>query len=102
MKVFISLLLLTLGIQAFGQKRDTVLITAGSKALQTQLLANYNSSYDFFSVKDGVETLIGGLDDSFQVFSGKKQALRVCKIKFGPNSILDSGLCELRGLAPIY
>lgn len=101
MKVLTSLLL-TIGIQAFGHQKDTILITAGSKELQTQLLTSYNSSYEFFTMKDGVETLIGGLDDSFQVFSTRKQALRVCKIKFGPNSILDSGLCELRGLAPVY
>jgi hypothetical protein len=102
MKIITALFLTALGLQTFSQKKDTLLIVAGSKHLQPHLLKDYISSYDFFSVKDGAETLIGSLDDQFQIMPKKKQALRVCKIKFGNNSILDSGLCELRGLSPIY
>lgn len=94
--------MLLLGLNSLAQKKDTILITAGSNRLQSQLLKSYSASYDFYSLRNGVETLVGSLEDQFQVLSSKKQGLRICKIKFGENSILDSGLCELKGLSPIY
>ena len=94
--------MLLLTFHSLAQKKDTVLITAGSNRLQSHLLKDYTASYDFFSVRNGVETLVGSLEDLFQILPAKKQALRICKIKFGENTILDSGLCELKGLTPIY
>ncbi len=104
MKTIVYLVLLLSALPSFSQKKDTVLILAGSKILKSNLLRDYKGSYDFFNSKDGVETLVGSLEDHFQIFTKNKEpmALRVCKITFGANSILDSGLCRLQGLAPIY
>jgi len=94
--------ILLLAFHSFAQKKDTILITAGSNRLQSHLLKNYTSSYDFFSVRDGIEKRVGEIAVNFQVFPEKNQALLVCNIKFGENVILDSGLCTLKGLSPIY
>lgn len=89
---------------AYCQHNDTVLILPGSKFLQSDQLKDYTMKYDFVSYKAGVETVVGGLEDNFKIVTGnkEKQALRVCNISFGPNKILDSGLCFLQGLKPIY
>src|SRR5258708_40053492 len=104
MKTIVYLVLLLSALPSFSQKKDTVLILAGSKILKSNLLRDYKGSYDFFNSKDGVETLVGSLEDHFQIFTKNKEpmALRDCKITFGTNSIIDSGLCRLQGLAPIY
>lgn len=88
----------------FAQKRDTILLIAGHKLIQGGRLKNYKINYEFFSLKDGKEVKTGSLDDQLTVFAQNtnKYALRVCKISFGSNSILDSGLCYLNGLIPIY
>jgi hypothetical protein len=102
MKLQIAAPLLLLAFYSFSQKKDTVLITAGNTRLQSYLLKDYIASYDFFSIKEGVETRVGDIAINFQVFPKKNQALLVCNIKFGSNTILDSGLCVLKGLSPIY
>lgn len=102
MKLSIAAPMLLLVAHSFAQKKDTLLILAGSNRLQSHLLKDYTASYDFFSVKDGQETRVGDIAINFQVFPKKNQALLVCNIKFGTNVILDSGLCNLKGLSPIY
>jgi len=102
MKLSIAVPMLLLAIHSFAQKKDTVLITAGNNSLQSHLLKDYTASYDFFSVKDGLETRVGDIAINFQVLPEKNQALLICNIKFGNNTILDSGLCALKGLSPIY
>jgi len=89
---------------AFGQRKDTVTITPGQQFLITSQLSNYTTSYELFSLRDGKEKKVGELEDNFQITSahGDKQGLRICKITIGPNSILDSGLCLLTGLKPVY
>lgn len=101
MRLLAALLLLSLG-NSFAQKKDTILILPGSKVLQSERLKDYTASYEFFSIKDGEEKLVGSLEDRFEVSNKKKLGLRICKISFGPNQILDSGLCELQGLKPVY
>ncbi len=106
MKIFWALgffVMLTSG-NSYSQVRDTILLVPEGKFLQTDHLTDYNGKYDFIRIKDGTETIIGGLEDNFFI-SGKgkeKQGLRICNIIFGTNSILDSGLCNLSGLKPIY
>lgn len=102
MKLQLTAFILFFAVHSFAQKKDTVLITAGSNRLQSHVLKDYDASYDFFRIKDGVETRVGDIAIHFQVFPQKNQALLVAKIKFGENSILDSGLCQLKGLSPIY
>ncbi len=99
-----ALIFLFLTCQLAAQKKDTVLFVPGANQLQSLLLSDYTNKYDFFSVKDGAETLTGSLEDNFTTYgTGKnKQALRTCRIVFGTNTILDSGLCELNGLKPVY
>lgn len=94
--------LLSLTFPGISQKKDTVLIRPGSSDLKSTRLQNYTSSYDMFSYKDGEEKLVGSLEDHFSINKKAKQGLRVCKITFGANNILDSGLCILKGLTPIY
>lgn len=98
------MLALLLQLVTNAQHVDTILIVPGSDLLQTTLLQNNQQKYDFISFKSGVETIVGGLEENLHVIiSGKdKQLLRVCNITFGTNKILDSGLCLLRGLKPIY
>ena len=96
------ILLLSLAFPGVSQKKDTVLILPGSNALQSNRLHDYITSYDMVSYKDGEEKLVGSLEDHFSINGKTKQALRVCKITFGANNILDSGLCILQGLSPIY
>lgn len=97
-------LLIFLPMAALGQRKDTVTITPGQKFLVTDKLSDYKASYELFSLRDGTEKKVGELEDSFQVISekGDKQGLRICKITFGSNIILDSGLCLLTGLKPVY
>jgi hypothetical protein len=96
------LLIFSLGLPGFTQKKDTLLLLPGSNALQSDRLRDYSTSYNLYSYKDGEEKFVGSLEDHFNLKSRGKQALRVCKITFGPNHILDSGLCILKGLIPIY
>jgi len=102
MSFLLAMVALVTGIKA--QQKDTLLIIPGSPNLQTDRLVNYSRTYDFFSVKDGIETKVGGLHDTFTINKNDKhvQGLRVCQISFGTNQILDSGLCQLNGLKPIY
>jgi hypothetical protein len=88
----------------FAQTKDTVLLIPGQRLLESGKLENYKIEYDFIRIKDSSETIIGGLEDEFIISStgGEKTGLRICHIKFGTNSILDSGLCYLNGLKPIY
>lgn len=89
---------------SYGQNKDTILILPGHKFLQLSQLRDYNMKYDFFSYKEGVETIVGGLEDNFKTITNDKEklGLRICNITFGTNKILDSGLCFLKGLKPIY
>lgn len=105
MKVFsLFAILLSVTLNSYAQSPDTILITPNSRELHSRSLQNYSASYDFFRMQDGSETIIGGLEETLIILSNsnRKSVLRVCKIKFGTNSILDSGLCKLPGLAPIY
>jgi hypothetical protein len=67
-------------------------------------MKSYKLKYDFISYKEGIEKKIGGLEEEFIVTqeSHQKLGLRICNITFGANTILDSGLCSLKGLKPIY
>jgi hypothetical protein len=89
---------------SFCQNTDTVLIIPGHPSLQSSQLKDYTAKYDFISYKDGVEKPVGGLEDDFKIITkdGQKMGLRICNITFGPNRILDSGLCILKGLKPVY
>ncbi|MGC4023204.1 MAG: hypothetical protein QM734_15305 [Cyclobacteriaceae bacterium] len=102
MKSLFTHLLVVSALSVFAQKKDTILLLPGSKDLQTDRLNNYTSSYNLYSVKDGEEKLVGSLDDYLSMNTKTGEALRICKIQFGPNSILDSGLCKLKGLVPIF
>ena len=96
--------ILLLNSVSFCQNRDTVLIIPGDRILKSNKLKNYRMQYDFIGYKDGVETKIGGIEDNFQTITNKEGVfgLRICHITLGTNNILDSGLCYLRGLKPIY
>jgi hypothetical protein len=100
----VSIVIILLVLEAKGQRKDTLIITPGANHLQTYKLINYSSKYDFFSIKDSIETKIGYLEDNFSINKKPKnvEGLRVCKISFGVNQILDSGLCRLKDLSPIY
>jgi hypothetical protein len=89
---------------ADGQTKDTILIIPGHKLLQSNSLTDYHAKYDFISYKEGVEKIVGGIEDNFKIITNgkEKQGLRICNITFGTNTILDSGLCVLKGLKPIY
>jgi hypothetical protein len=102
--VLLSIIVLLTPLISLAQQKDTVLITAGHPILESDKLKAYKARYDFFRVKDGAETKIGGMDENFMVLTkdGQKQGLRICNIVFGANTILDSGLCYINGLKPIY
>lgn len=104
MKIAVAITLNLLSITVFAQKRDTVLLLPGNDLLETSNLTAYDAAYDFFRVTAGTETKVGGLDEQFTVLKkgSEKLGLRICKITFGSNNILDSGLCKLTGLKPIY
>jgi len=89
---------------SYSQSGDTVFIVPGDNFLQSAQLTDYKIKYDFILFKNGTETKVGGLEDNFQIITRGKEklGLRICHIRFGANSILDSGLCILKGLAPIY
>jgi hypothetical protein len=91
---------------SLSQSKDTLTLSpVGISALETAHLHSYSEKYDFYSVRtDGTEALIGGLEDVFVITgdAGKKKALRIARISIGSNFILDSGLCELNGLRPVY
>lgn len=89
---------------SFSQNKDTVVITPGHNFLVYDKIKSYKLKYDFISYKEGVEKKVGGLEDEFIVMgdSPKKSGLRICNITFGANTILDSGLCYLKGLKPVY
>ncbi len=81
-----------------------VTIVPGSNFLRGYKIKDYKIKYDFISYKDGIEKKVGQLEDQFIVMTNShgKLGLRVCNITFGSNKILDSGLCFLKGLKPIY
>jgi hypothetical protein len=89
---------------SFCQNKDTIIIIPGENILMSHKIKSYKLQYDFISSKDGVEKIIGGLEDEFYVRaeSHNKTGLRICNITFGTNTILDSGSCFLKGLKPIY
>ncbi|HQQ96833.1 MAG TPA: hypothetical protein PLX35_06195 [Cyclobacteriaceae bacterium] len=102
MKLLCCLLLLPCA--ALCQPKDTITLHPGQQFLVTEKLSNYTVAYELFSLRDGTEKKVGEIEDHFQIISvhGEKQGLRICKITFGPNTILDSGLCLLTGLKPVY
>ncbi|MFT3827099.1 MAG: hypothetical protein QM731_24450 [Chitinophagaceae bacterium] len=104
MRLRLLLLLLLTYTTVLARQKDTVLITPGSTLLETGKLDEYHLSYDLFSIKDGKEIKIGSLEDSFVLttHNNKKAGLRICNIVFGANTILDSGLCYLADLKPVY
>lgn len=102
MKSILACLFILSWFYIFSQKRDTILILPGSKILKTDRLHNYKATYSFFNYLDGQEKKIGSLDDQFLLKENGKQGLRICSIVFGANNILDSGLCALHELAPVY
>lgn len=107
MKILISIFfILKLSLPSLeAQGKDTLLLLPGDKKILTRSISGYTGHYDIFRVKGDTETVFGSLDDNFTVLpvsSGNQNGLRVCRIQFGVNSILDSGLCNLQGLAPIH
>lgn len=105
MKVFgLHCLLFFIALRSFSQAGDTISLAPGDRFINSSSLKNYTAKFDFYRVQDGSETLIGNMEERFIVTNKKnwKEGLRICRIRLGSNSILDSGLTRLPGLAPIY
>jgi hypothetical protein len=105
MKFIVAFAILVLAaFTCYCQAGDTVLLLPGNKLLEPGTLKSYTKKYDFLSYKDSIGTKIGEMEDIFLVLSSDsgKLGLRIGKLKFGANAILDSGLCFLQGLKPIY
>lgn len=102
--VLVAILSLMNLLTAYGRQKDTVVLTPGHAVLSNVKLKPGKSSYVFTLTKDGTTKQVGGLKEELVKlpWQGQPHYLRVCHIKFGNNSILDSGLAELSTLAPVY
>ena len=104
MKFLTTFIFSFLYLFTFSQNKDTILITPGHPILKANKLKNYTSAYELIRIKDGQEQKMGSLEEEFKIINSNQglESIRVCKISFGQNTILDSGLCKLESLQPIY
>jgi dienelactone hydrolase len=84
--------------------RDTVTIAANNTPLLGNRIAPYKHKYVMTSLRKDTAQTIGSLEDTFEhtLYQGKQAGLRICRIELPNNTILDSGLCLLPALTPIY